>query len=310
MIPWKPRGRANGAVQVTLCQNCHRECQLFLCDECQTSLKNQLDELPWLLDELDARIQKLDRISLGTIGRNRRPDHLNAMDFDAAETARTVRKTLLQWVETIAEKHCGRKPPGLATVATKHLAAWLKANVDAIARLDLAKKGRHPLYDDINHLVGHGQRGGQLVAAINPTQKHAAGPCPTITGRNHNGTPRQCDTMLFADTYDKTTECPTCQQTINVEDNRRKAAADRDLHTRADLVEVLTNIDEPVTEHQLDLWTKARRLRPQGWKHDGVIVQFQINDNDEPVYSLERARKLRRRDNNLRTRTRTRAGAT
>lgn len=274
---------------MTVCQHCKRVAQLYLCDECTQQLTNMLADLPWLLDELDARIQKLDRISIGTIGRSRRPDHLNAMDFDAAETARTVRKTLLHWVETIAHKHTGRTPPALTTVTTKHLAAWLKANTDAIARLDIAGK----LYHDINHLVGHGQKGGQLVAAINPNEKHAAGPCPTITGRNHNGTPRQCGVMLFADTYDRTTDCPTCQQTINVEDNRTRARAERDLHTRGDILEILTNIDEPITPTQLDQWIRARRLRP--------IYEFGI---DEPFYSIERARKLRRRDTNLRTRTR------
>jgi uncharacterized Zn finger protein (UPF0148 family) len=184
------------------------------------------------------------------------------------------------------------------------LARWLRVNVDAIARIDLAKKGRHPLYDDIAKLVGTNQRGGQLVSAINRTEKHAAGPCPTITGRHRDGTPRQCGEMLFADTYDKTTTCPTCKQDIDVEKNRRQAAADRDLHAKADLVEVLANIDEPVAEHQVDLWITARRLRPRGYQHDGGIVEFRISDKDEPVYSVERARRLRRRDNNLRQRRR------
>lgn len=287
---------------MNVCRHCKRQHQLYLCDECQTQLENMLDEIPWLLEELDARIQKLDRISLGTIGRNRRPDELNVMDFDAAETARETRKMLLKWVETIAQKHTGRTPPGLTTVETKNLARWLKTNTDAIARLSLAGK----LYQDINKLVGTTQKGGQLITAINPTELHAAGPCPTITGKNHNGTPRQCHTMLFADTYDRTTTCPTCSQTIDVETNRRQAAADRDLHTAADIVEVLANIDEPITEHQLEQWIKARRLRPLAYREGGA---FRLNDQDEPLYSIERARKLRRRDNNLRTRTRRGANA-
>lgn len=292
---------------MTNCQHCKRPCQLYLCTDCTTLLANMLDEIPWLMQELDARIQKLDRISAGTVGRSRRPDELNVMDFDAAETSRAVRALLLKWVTTVAEKHTGRRPPGLGTVSTPNLALWLKANVDAIARLDLAKKGRHPLYDDINRLVSTTQDGGTLHKTINRTEQHAAGPCPTIVGRNHDGTPRQCETMLFADTYDRNTTCPACGQTVGVEDNRRRAAAERDLHTRADLVEVLTNIDEPVDKRQLDLWVKARRLRPQGFKHDGAVVEYRITDRDEPVYSLERARKLRRRDQSLRARTRRRA---
>lgn len=175
--------------------------------------------------------------------------------------------------------------------------------------LDLAHKGRHPLYDAINTLVGITQQGGTLVHAINPVEKHAAGPCPTIVGRARDGKPRQCGQMLFADTYDRTTTCPNCGHTVDVEQNRRQAAADRDLHTRDGIAEVLDSIDEHVTDTQLDAWIKARRLRPQGWTHDGSIVQFRIGDGDEPVYSIERARKLRRRDANLRSRQRRRLPA-
>jgi uncharacterized Zn finger protein (UPF0148 family) len=288
----------------TLCQHCKRPTDLHLCTDCQTQLVNMLDEIPWLLEQLDARIQRLDRVSAGTVGRSRRPDELNVMDFAAAEEARKVRKTLLHWVNVVAERHTGRRPPALDTAATPDLARWLSTNVKAIARLDLANKGRHPLYDDIANLVGQDQRGGQLVQAINPVEKHIVGPCPTITGRKRDGAPRQCGQVLFADTYDKTVTCPICKQDINVEDNRKKAAADRDLHTKDSLLEVLTNIDEPVTADKLELWITARRLRPRGYRHDGAIVEFRINDHDEPVYSVERARKLRRRDNNLRQRRR------
>lgn len=286
---------------MTNCQHCKRPCQLFLCTDCTTLLANMLDEIPWLMQELDARIQRLDRISSGTVGRSRRPDEMNVMDFDAAETSREVRKLLLKWVTTVAEKHTGRVPPGLSTVSTPNLARWLKANVDAIARLNLARKGRHPLYDDINRLVSTSRDGGTLHKTINRTELHAAGPCPTIVGRHHDGTPRQCETMLFADTYDRNTTCPECGQTVDVEDNRRRAAAERDLHARADLIEVLANIDEPVTDQQVDRWIRAKRLRPLAYREGGA---FKANDQDEPLYSIERARKLRRRELNSTWRTR------
>ncbi|MDQ2628404.1 MAG: DUF1922 domain-containing protein [Actinomycetota bacterium] len=283
------------------CQHCRRQTQNYLCDDCTNQLHDMLTQIPWLLDELDNRIQKLDRINLGTIGRTRRPDELTPIDFDAVDLARTTRKTLLKWVVTVAERHTGRRPQALDTVTTADLARWLAANTHAIARLDLANtKGRHQLYDDINHLVGTNQQGAQLIRAINPTEHHLVGPCPTITGRNHDGTPRQCGHMLYADTYDRTVTCPTCNQDINVEDNRRRAAADRDLHTRTNLLDVLANIDEPVDPDRLDAWIRARRLRPAGYLHaNDTIIEFRIHPADEPVYSFDRARKLRRRDHSL-----------
>lgn len=288
---------------MTSCQHCHATTQNYLCDNCTNQLTNMLDQIPWLLTELDNRIANLTRYQTGTIGRTARPDELNIIDFDAAETARTIRKQLLDWVQKIAVRAGGRPPAALSTVTTAYLAKWLCANTNHIARQPHAGQ----LYNDIARLVGTDhQRTGQLVRAINPTQHHLVGPCPTITRRNHNGTPHQCGHMLYADTYDTTVTCPQCHQDINVEDNRRRTAAERDLHTRTDLLDTLTNIDEPVTPQRLDAWIRAQRLRPAGYNHDGTIAEYRIHPDAQPVYSLQRARKLRHRDNGQTHRTITR----
>jgi uncharacterized Zn finger protein (UPF0148 family) len=300
---------------MTDCQHCKRPTQLYLCTDCTTQLTEMIAQIPWLLHELDARIQRLDRTNLGTIGRNRRPDELNVMDFDAAETARHTEQTIRDLVTTIngpghpirlqctvTHDYIGplrpawrRLPYGYRPTLIE-LIDWLTRRVDIIAR---HKKAGH-IYRELNKLVGSDQQGGQLVTAINPTEHHLVGPCPTITGRHHNGTPRQCGHTLFADTYDRTVTCPTCQQNIDVETTRRRAAETRDLQTKTELIDILTNIDEPVEETRINQWIKARRLRSHGYLHDGTITAFEIDpDNDQPVYSVERARKLRRRDQQL-----------
>lgn len=285
---------------MTRCQHCHRPTSLYLCENCATTLANMLDQLVWLIDELDTRIQRLDRISIGTIGRNRRPDEMNIIDFDAAELARRVRKRLLHWVTTIAQHHTGRQPPALDTVTTQSLARWLATNTHAIALIDLNNKGRHQLYDDINQLVGTDHRAGQLVQAVDrQPERHFAGMCPTITGKHHDGTPRECGQTLFADIDDTTTECPDCHQLINVEKNRHQAARDRDLKPRTELVDILANVGEPVDERQVDRWISARRLRIRGYLHNGEMVRFRINEHSIALYSVARARKLRRRDHHL-----------
>ena len=280
---------------MTDCQTCHRPTQNYLCDTCTDTLTNQLEQLDWLLTELDNRIQKR-ATGPATIGTSRgRPDHLNPIDFDAADLAHTTRQTLTHWVTTIATHHTGRTPPALTTVTSRHLAAWLHANTHHIAR--------HPhaghLHRAITQLVGTDhQPSGQLVRAINHTERHLVGECPTITGRTPNGTPRQCAHTLYADTYDRTTTCPNCHHTIDVETTRLRTAANRDLHTTPALLELLANIDEPITAHQLHTWTTTRRLRPAGYLHDDTIIEFRIHPHDQPVYSLDRTRRLRRRDNN------------
>lgn len=283
---------------MTTCQQCDRQDQkAYLCEMCALQLTQMLDQIPWLLQQLDDRIQKLDRVTLGTIGRNRgQDDTRDVIDFAAAEKSRKVRKMLLRWVVDIVEHHTGRIPPGLATVATPDLARWLKANITAISE--------HPhagaLYTAIAKLVGPDtNRTGTLVTAINPTQRHLVGPCPTPTGRDHKGHPTYCGHILYADTYDRTVTCPDCEHDIDIESTRRRAAAERDFHTETQLLEVLANCGEPVEPETLEAWIKAKRLRPAGRLHNGLIVPTHTHDQDPYVYSVKRARKLRERDRRL-----------
>lgn len=280
---------------MTKCQHCHRPCQLYLCDNCTTQLANMLHELPWLIDELNARIQKLDRIQIGTIGRQRRPDEMNIIDFDAAEEARKIRKKLRRWVETIAQRHNGRTPPALDTVPTQAFARWLEHNTNAIARIDLAKKNRHPLYDDIARLVGTNtdQRGGQLVDAINRQDRRYLGPCTATIGKQRDGTPRKCGADLYAPTEAPTATCPKCGTTTDTETQLDDTIKERDLATEALLLERLAIMGEPVSHRQLYTWIKTGKLTPRGWIHDGRIVPHKVRHKDPRVFSLSQARQLR-----------------
>lgn len=298
---------------MTDCQSCKRPTELFLCADCVVVLAEMIGQLPWLLDELDARIQRLDRVSIGTIGRQRRPEELNVMDFDAAETARNTEKTLRDLVAMINGPRpirlqctvphdfigplrpawrrlpCGYRPTIIEIID------WLMRRVDIIAR---HPKAGH-VYRELNRLVGSDQRGGHLVKSINPVERHFAGLCPTVRGHGPDGAPLACEQPLYADVDERTIECPACQQQIDVERNRRDTAAARDLRTTSEILEILANLDEPIEPKQLNGWIHAQRLRPKGWRHDGAIVETRVNQNSQPVYSLKRAQKLRRHDQQL-----------
>ncbi|WP_078344521.1 DUF1922 domain-containing protein [Mycobacteroides chelonae] len=278
----------------TECRNtsCKRSCELFLCNDCTTVLANMLDQVPELLDELDSRIQKLDRVPHGTIGRTRGPSDLNVMDFDAAETARNTRKMLRRWVETVALQHSGRRPPGLDTVETRSFARWLQVNVQAIARLDLAGD----VYRDIKALVGSGDKGGKLVQAIDRRERHFAGPCPTIKGWDDAGRIVECGNILYAEFGDRAIDCPVCGEEIDVKRNQVRALASRDLMPADTLLEALQNAGETVELDHIERWIAIKRLRPRGYMHQGKFTKARVQEADNALYSFETARRLLRKD--------------
>jgi hypothetical protein len=277
---------------MTECLHCKAAADRYLCKDCTTQLTDMLTQIPWLLDELDARIERLDRVSTGTIGRTRRADEINVIDFDAAELARKIRKKLLTWVETVAQRHTGRTPPALGTVTTKNLARWLAANTGPITLLNIAGK----LYRDIDHLVGTTERGGQLVTAINRTDRGYFGPCSTIVGRNRDGTPRECGHDLYAPRDSTEVHCPRCKTDKPAKKQLLATITERDLVTEPKLLETMDTLGEHLSRPKLYEWIRTGQLKPRGYLHAGNVVPQKIRHKDPRVFSLSQARQLRWRD--------------
>lgn len=274
---------------MTTCQHCQRPTQNYLCDDCTDQLHDMLTQIPWLLEELDNRIQKLDRISIGTIGRSRRPDELTVIDFDALDLARDIRKKLLKWVNSVARQHTGREIPTLTTATTPDLARWLTTNTHAIARQALAGA----LYKDINHIVGTNQQGGQLIDAINRQDRTYYGPCNTTIGRDHRGRPRTCGHDLYGPRESIEITCPNCKTTHDPRKQLTTTINTRDLVTETVLLETLHTMGEPISRVQLYTWIKTGALTPRGWVHAGRIVPYKVRHKDPRVFSLSQARQLR-----------------
>ena len=303
---------------MTSCQHCARAAQLYLCTDCITNVRNMIDELPWLLSQLETTITRQDKLTTPAVGKSSEiPLPLNLSAADTAAEAHNEIQKIVRRLEHSSDRYwpmctvppdfigplrpAWRRLPTNYTPTTTEYIDWLMRRVNTIARHHRAGS----IYHALAALVGDGPNGGRLVDAINPVEHHLVGPCPTITGRHHDGTPRLCGHMLFADTYDRTVDCPTCGQTIDVRATRERAAAERDLQTKTGIVEILANIGEPVDEERINRWIAINRLRCRAWLYNGDIIPFQMPDgNSEPVYSVTLARRIRRREDNLRIRTR------
>jgi hypothetical protein len=253
-----------------------------------------LNQLPSLLDELDTRIERLDRINTGTIGRrSQRPDEINAIDFDAAETARKIRKKLTKWVQTIAQQHTGRPPPTLHTITTQNLARWLKINTPAIAQLQCAGQ----LYHDIHKLVGTPDHAGQLQTAIDipqPTTRFI-GPCIHYIENN-----RHCATLLYAKPEATQVTCPSCRTTHNIQKMTQylENRADVMRFTATEILTIMAQRGTPIPPRSWSRWRKNGRIKIRGYKRpdnpDGTRGSIGLNrrtDDDEPVYRLSEVRK-------------------
>ncbi|MDD7812610.1 DUF1922 domain-containing protein [Mycobacterium sp. CSUR Q5927] len=273
------------------CQHCNRPTQNYLCDDCTDQLHDMLNQIPWLIEELNNRIQKLDRTTTGTIGRTRRPDELTVIDFDAATLARTTHKTLLALAETVANIAAGRTPR-LETVTTGDLALWIACKIPHIVRHHTAGN----TYRIINRLVGADEQGGQLVDAINRQDRAYYGPCTTIVGRDYQGRPRQCGHDLYGPRESIKITCPRCKSTLDPRRQLTSTINDRDLVTETKLLETLDTMGEPVSRAKLYGWIRSGALTPLGWVHAGRIVAYKVRHKDPRVFSLSQARQLRESD--------------
>jgi hypothetical protein len=275
---------------VTRCQHCHRPTQLYLCQDCQDQLADMLDQLPWLITQLDITAQRQDQLAEPNTERTTTsPAELTVINFNATELARQVRATLLEWVARVAERHSGRRPPCLRATDTKDLARWLTANLSAIPKQAIAGQ----LYTAIHTLTGDHTNEGQIHQAINRQDRRYYGPCQATIGKHRDGTPRPCGQDLYAPPQSDSITCPRCNTQTNPQTQLLTTIKQRDLVTETQLLEALHNLGEPITRPRLYQWIKQGQLQPRGWIHNGRIVPHKIRHKDPRVFSLSQARDLR-----------------
>jgi hypothetical protein len=243
------------------CGQCGGRAQLVLCTRCRGQLEGMLADLGWLLRELEVTATRQDRLS---VGKSRRTGHSSPANMGAIELRRSIAGELQQI-------------SGLK--ADPRLLVWmLRRDVDRIVtRPDAAA-----VYRRISRMVGFA-RPGPLHDAINRPDVRFAGECA------------DCGELCYSRHEDTYVTCPGCGLPVDVERNRTRTVIEYDLLPERALLSILDNLNEHVPRVTLYAWIKAGRLPAAGYLSRTGVVAHKGGPRDPRVYSLDRARALRRR---------------
>lgn len=250
------------------CQVCSRQCQTFLCTNCERELRDMLEGLAkrWLRYLQDAA---LGQTRLGDVVRHRRGDEQPLrLNLRASELLDYTRSVLVEWIRDLCET---RGVPVPHITVTAEMALWLARNVSAIA----ADQGAKVCYREIRQIVGDIER------VINrPVPWLPLGPCPTETGRRE-----RCNYRLEAPRGAKRVKCPQCEQTHEVGRLIETLICETEdyLFTMSELVGIiLPAVREYVPRRTLQHWAAHGKLQPHDYTTSG-----------EPKYLLADVRRLR-----------------
>jgi hypothetical protein len=269
---------------MTDCRNCRRQTDLYLCQLCTKELGAVLGELPWLLDQLEVTVVRMDKLSTGVIGRS--SDNPSPINVGAMELARNLRGQLGTIIRDLCEAR-GVQPPAKAW-SSSVMAEWIHRNLSTIA----CSEGAGETYRELRSGVE------AVLAAINRTSRMYCGPCLTVVGHNSRGEDIECGADLYADRYSDNVQleqiqCKRCNQWVNPREQLLATIRRRDLLPEAVLLETLDTLGEKVSRVKLYDWIRANKLQPRGYVHHGRIVPHRIQRGDPRVFSLSHARALR-----------------
>ena len=268
---------------MTDCRNCRRETELFLCQLCAKELGALLNDLPWLLDQLEITVIRQDKLSTGVIGRS--SDNPSPINVGAMELSRNLRGQL----GTILRDLCEMRgvEPGAAAWSNSTMAEWLGRNLAAIS----CSPDAGLIYREI--------RGGteSSLAAINRISRMYCGPCTTVVSHNAQGEDIECGVDLYADRDNPIDiRCLKCNTWINPREQLMVHVKRRDLMSEKELIDAMRAVGEPVTEALLDQWLRTNKLTVRGYMHRGRILAKPFSRRDFRIFSLSQARELRARN--------------
>jgi len=268
---------------MTDCRNCRRETDLFLCGLCTKELGALLGELPWLLDQLDITVIRMDKLSTGVIGRS--SDNPSPINVGAMELSRTLRGQLGTIIRDVCESR-GVQPPAKVW-SNSRMAEWIGTHLGSV----VCDENAGQIYRELRN------GSESILAAINRISRMYCGPCTNVVGHNPQGEDIECGHDLYADREAVgDSRCLKCQRSFNPREQLLITIKRRDLLPESALLETLETLGEKVSRVRLYDWIRAGSLQPRGYVHHGRIVPTRIQRGDPRVFSLSHARQLRWRE--------------
>lgn len=311
------------------CQRCGAKSSLYLCGSHVEELREMLTELPRLMTHLEETA--LGQTRHGSSGRRgqRRDDgpqgdapldaFRNLTRAQAAELERRflaigrvnakaskllnqVHLTLVRWAQDLCDSRGvvyvapvvlppdfhGELPTGAFrspyTGEADRIALWLSQHVSAIA----AAAGAGMCFAEFQRCVT------EILKTINPPlPPRFCGPCPSPAKDDDR---KRCSTALMAKREAVEVRCPQCKSSHNVEYLLSRLLADVDhwRFTRAEVLLIMTALEEPLPDRTFRHWRATGRIKPRGYRRpDGRLTLTRHSDADEPVYRLADVRRLK-----------------
>ena len=226
-----------------------------------------LADLSWLLRELEVTAGRQDRLTVGAVRSASSPAQIN---FGADGLMGDVGIEL----QTVVSALGGPWTPA----SPRQRVRWLRGRLEALA--DLKDARQH--YRTIEDWAGRNGP-GPIHDLINRPDRRFAGDCP------------DCGELTWARHHDDAyTVCDSCGVPVDVDKNRTRAIVEYDLLPERALLQILDNLCEHVPRVTLYSWITSGKLPPLGYLSADGIVSRRAGRHDPRVYSLNRARSLRR----------------
>lgn len=175
------------------------------------------------------------------------------------------------------------------------LALWLQIHVAAI----IVSEDAGLCFDEVQGAIA-----SIKVAIDRPNPPRFIGPCPTLLDERQRHRLRAtnqpdrhyCGHPLRAKREAIEVTCEACGETRNVEREMQRLLARIDGYrfTRAEVIDVMAMLGEPLNERTLRRWRQHGKLKPRGYRRpNGRRGLTRHNEDDEPEFLLSDVRKLK-----------------